>query len=495
MNRIFILTISLIYCLQVFGQTGEDKSISISLDEAIARAREKSVQALEAKNAFVSTYWAYRAYQASRLPSLFLYGNLMNYNRSIVLLQSYEDGSLKYLSASNLQNSLGLQISQNISFTGGTLKLYSDLSRIDQFGNDRSMTWYSQPMTLSYTQPLFAYNQFKWDKLIEPKNYETGCKKYLESMEDISLRTAEAYYDLLKAYKELEIKRNSRANTQKMFEIASERLKTGSVSKSDCLQIELKILTDSLAVNEGLVTLRQAQMTLNSLLGYDASLSIRPIYEDNLPAIILDYENVVALVLANSGFKTQNEIKLLEAMADVAKAKASRNISINFNARFGLTQNAPDFPGAYRNPLDQEVVGMGFSVPIYDWGLGKGKVQKAIAALEVVKAQTSQSENDLKRQIFNSVGQFNYQRSQCLISKRAAEIAEERYYIVIERFRNAGASVTELTDAQQDRESSSLKYIEDQSNFWKFYYSLRKLTLYDFISGTNIDVQFEEMIN
>ena len=179
----------------------------------------------------------------------------------MVLLQSYEDGSLKYLSASNLQNSLGLQISQNISFTGGTLKLYSDLSRIDQFGNDRSMTWYSQPITLSYTQPLFAYNQFKWDKLIEPKNYETGCKKYLESMEDISLRTAEAYYDLLKAYKELEIKRNSRANTQKMFEIASERLKTGSVSKSDCLQIELKILTDSLAVNEGLVTLRQAQMT------------------------------------------------------------------------------------------------------------------------------------------------------------------------------------------------------------------------------------------
>ena len=55
--------------------------------------------------------------------------------------------------------------------------------------------------------------------------------------------------------------------------------------------------------------------------------------------------------------------------------------------------------------------------------------------------------------------------------------------------------MTELTDAQQDRESSSLKYIEDQSNFWKFYYSLRKLTLYDFISGTNIDVQFEEMIN
>ncbi len=51
----------------------------MSLPEAIGTARSQSVAALEAKHAFVSTYWAYRSYQASRLPSLVLNGNLMNF--------------------------------------------------------------------------------------------------------------------------------------------------------------------------------------------------------------------------------------------------------------------------------------------------------------------------------------------------------------------------------------------------------------------------------
>ena len=93
----------------------------MTLDEAIATSRSQSVMALEAKHSFVSTYWAYRSYLASRLPSVTLYGNLMNYDRSLTLLQSYEDGTFKYAETFNLQNSMGLQVSQNISLTGGRL--------------------------------------------------------------------------------------------------------------------------------------------------------------------------------------------------------------------------------------------------------------------------------------------------------------------------------------------------------------------------------------
>ena len=123
---------------------------NVSLDKAISRAHSHSVEAKEAKQSFISTYWAYRSYKASRLPSFNLYGGLMNFDRSLTLMQSYEDGSFQYVNSYNLQNSLGLQVSQNLTFTGGTLSVYSDLSRIDQFGMDKSLTWYSQPITVSY---------------------------------------------------------------------------------------------------------------------------------------------------------------------------------------------------------------------------------------------------------------------------------------------------------------------------------------------------------
>ena len=171
----------------------------ITLAEAIHTARSQSVEALEARQAFISTYWAYRSYRASRLPSFNLYGNLMNFDRSLTLLQNPEDGSLNYVSSNNLQNGLGLQINQNITFTGGTLTVASDLSRIDQFGSNKSLTWYSRPVTVSYYQPLFSYNQFKWDKKIEPKEYERGKRNYLETMEGITINAVYAYHNLLLA--------------------------------------------------------------------------------------------------------------------------------------------------------------------------------------------------------------------------------------------------------------------------------------------------------
>ena len=143
----------------------------MTLDQAIHTARHQSVEALEARQAFISTYWAYRSYKASRLPSFYLYGEIMNFDRSLTLLQNPEDGTLNYVSSNNLQNSLGLEISQNVTFTGGTLSVATDLSRIDQFGGARGLMWYSRPVIVSYRQPLFSYNQFKWDKKIEPKEY------------------------------------------------------------------------------------------------------------------------------------------------------------------------------------------------------------------------------------------------------------------------------------------------------------------------------------
>ena len=466
----------------------------MTLEEAIGTARSQSVAALQAKHAFVSTYWAYRSYQASRLPSLSLYGGLMNFDRSLTLLQSYEDGTFRYANSYNLQNSLGLSVGQNVTLTGGRLSVYSDLRRIDQFGAFKNLTWYSQPITVSYYQPLFAYNQFKWDKLIEPKEYEKGRRTYIESMEDVNINAVAAYFNLIAATKSHEASVTNFENTLKMRSVAGERLKLGTVTRDEYLQLELRALNDSIAMGENLVKVREAQMALNSILGYDESVEIEPVIDDALPNVVMDYDLVLDKALNNSSFNLQNQIDELAAASAVAKAKADRGISMSLNARFGLSQSGAGLPDVYRDLLNQEVVGLTFSVPIFDWGLGKGKVQKAKAAEEVVKAQNLQDENDFRRKIFTAVGQFNNQRQQCVASKRAMEIAAERYSLMMDKFRSGNATVTDLTNAQNDSDSALSKYVGDLSNYWNYYYTLRKLTLYDFLAGRDIDIDVKEMV-
>lgn len=236
-------------------------------------------------------------------------------------------------------------------------------------------------------------------------------------------------------------------------------------------------------------------MKLNSLLGFDESVEVIPVVEDALPDVFMDYDLVLDKCLRNSTFSLDNEINELEAASAVAKAKADRGISMSLNARLGLSQTGSTMPDAYKDLLNQEVVGLSFSIPIFDWGLGRGKVQKAKAAQEVIRAQTLQSENDNRRKLFVAVGQFNTQRQQCIASHKAMDIAAERYSLMMEKFRAGTATVTQLTDAQNDSDEARTKYLSDLGNYWNYYYTLRYYTLYDFIKGEDIDIDVTEMID
>ena len=465
----------------------------MTLDEAIEVARSQSVAALEAKASFVSSYWAWRSYKASRLPSLNLYGNLASFDRSLRQLQNFETGELVYTSNYNMQNSIGLSIRQNLTFTGGTLSLYTDLSRIDQFGMDAGKTWYAQPVTFYYEQPLLAYNRFKWQKKISPKQYERAKRVYIESMEQVTINAVRYYFNLMLARRNFETARTNYSNTRQMYSIAAQRLKLGSVTRDEYLQLELRMVNDSISINENEIAVREAQMTLNSLLGFDEKFEIETVTDDMLPDIQMDYDMVIAKALENSSFRLDNEIDILTAESEIAQAKADRGASVSISAKFGLSNSDVAIRETYRNLVDQEVVGISFSIPIFDWGMGKGRVKEAEARAAVVKAQVEQSENDYRRNVFTAVGQFNSQRQQCLASARAERIARERYQLIMEKFRSGSVSVTDLNTARSECDDAVRNYIDDLMNFWNYYYSLRKLTLYDFIAGKDIDVNVEEL--
>lgn len=62
MKRFLLTLLTLVLALTTLSAQNE-----MSLDEAIHTARHQSVEALEARQAFISTYWAYRSYKASIL--------------------------------------------------------------------------------------------------------------------------------------------------------------------------------------------------------------------------------------------------------------------------------------------------------------------------------------------------------------------------------------------------------------------------------------------
>lgn len=476
------------------AMSGPLLTVSYTLEEAIAAAQEQSVDAMMARHTFLAAYWEFKSFKASLLPSLNLTAGLAQFDRSLRLLQNAQTGDMNYVSNYNLQNSIGLNIRQNISFTGGTLSLNSDLSRLDQFRPQHNKTYYSQPVTLAYTQPLFAYNQFKWDKKIEPQKYEYAKRQYIESMEGVTASAVDMFFGLLLQKTKYDIACKNYENTRLLSSIAGERLKLGTVTQDEVLQLELRMLNDSLSINTNKTSMREQQINFNSLLRLRENVDVEPVLDTLIPDLVLDYSTILDKALRNSSFTLNNDIAVLQAEAEVARAKAQRGATATLSARFGMSQSSDVFSKAYKGLLDQEVVGLTLSFPLFDWGMGRGRVRMAEARSELARTEAEQKENDFRREIFTLTEQFNNQRSQFEVARRARDIADRRYDIAMDNFRRGTISVTDMNTAQSERDQATEAFIAALADYWKYYYSLRRKTLFDFASGYDIGAEFDKMI-
>lgn len=457
----------------------------VTLKDAIRIAQENSLDAKSAHFSFLASYWTYRSFRAELLPSVNLSGGLMNYNRSLVEARNYDDGRLSYVSNNTLSNSLTLSVDQQIVATGGKVSLMSYLHRLDQFTYDEK-TYNTQPLRISYTQPLRAFNSLKWQKKTAPLEYEIAQKRYASSMQDIAIRVTSLFFRVLSAQSDYQQSKATLADREALYSMAQKRLELGTTTKSEVLQMELSVLNARVAEGNNRITLDDAKYNLFSYLrvtDYGESELVPPY---NVPDLVVSMDEVLQKAITNSSHTRELRLQMLNAEKNLAQAKANKGIQLTLSGEVGFMQTANDFAGAYKNLRDNEIIGLTLRLPIFDWGVSKGRVRVAKAQLEVVKTQQEQTHQDYIQELRKKVMQFNAQPSQCRNALRAQEIAEERYDIMRRRYEAGTVSVTDLNTALQEMTSAKAQYISQLNTFWSDYYSLQKSTLYDWTMNRDI---------
>ena len=113
-----------------------------------------SPDAQTARHSFRSAYWNYKYYRANYLPSLSLTSD-PNLNRAINKI-TMGDGSVKFVEQNLLNTDLTLNLSQNLSWTGGSFFLETSAQRMDLF-SEHKYSWQTSPIMIGYRQSLFGY--------------------------------------------------------------------------------------------------------------------------------------------------------------------------------------------------------------------------------------------------------------------------------------------------------------------------------------------------
>ena len=494
MTRIFIFITFLAFCKVSQGQN--DK-MELTLPQVIDLASKQSIDAFKQQNMYLASYWEYKYYRADKLPFLSMNANPFSYNNSIRQDYVPQDQSWQYSQQENITSNASLRVTQNVGLTGGSFDVSSDLGMSKNFLGDQQTTYSANQISIGYSQKLNGYNSLRWKSKIEPLKFETAKKNFIQSKEDIAVKAANKFFELVDAQIEINISTTNLANADTLYQIGKGRYQVGTVTQDELLNFELNLMNARLALTQANQGLIRARSDLNSFLGLDKTTVIECVMPLKISsALQVNVEEAIEKSMTNNPNILSQDQRLLEQDNIVRMTKAQNGLSADVSASAGLNQKALTISDAYQNPNRfQNIALIGLSVPIIDWGKRKGQLLMAKSNREVVVNSVKQERIDFEQSVLMSVMEFNIQSDQVINSARADTIAQLGFDVTIRRFKIGKLDVTKLNLARNDLENARRAYIGSLRKYWVSYYQIRQLTLFDFENGTDLTADFDKILN
>ncbi|MBN2666586.1 MAG: TolC family protein [Bacteroidales bacterium] len=492
MKKILLLTAAVLLLFPIRNSYSQELK-RLTLDEVMKLAEEQSPNALMAKNRFRASYWQYRTFKAEYRPSLTFTGTTPYYSTAFERVWNSGTESWDYKSTNILRNLGSLSLSQNIGLTGGTISLDSDLTLENDFERDKR-NFITVPISVGLTQPLFRYNSLKWQKKTEPLRYSAAKQNYLSNIEGVHSQAVMYFFSLALAQSNKQIAEMNFANADTLYKIAQGRFELGTIAENELLELQLTWLNTETQRREAEMNLRDREIRLKSFLGFNENVKLELIIPTEIPELQVSPEEVLELARANNPEILQQQLTVMTAQSSVAQAKAEKGLNANLIASFGTRDQDSDFNLAYAQSNQQQNIRLGVTVPILDWGLGRGRYKMAVSNLELAQVTSDQALVDFEQNLILDVEQFNLQRAQVAVAAKSDTVAMRMYEVTKQRFLIGKIAILELNNADTKKDQNRRQYIQALQNYWSYYYNIRSLALYDFVNRKPLETEFEKLL-
>jgi outer membrane protein TolC len=467
---------------------------TLTLEETLHLAHAQSLDAMRIKNMYLARYWEYRAYRSGLLPQASMTLRPFTFNRQMVQRYDINENIEVFRQQQTLNNFGSISLNQNIGITGGRIFLDTDLNRLVNFGNDKFKTYSATPIRIGFAQPLFAYNDTKWRHQLSPLQYERAKQEYIQHTQDINTRGTTFYFDLVLAMIRKEMAAQQVAAALDLYEIGKKRFEIASISKDELLNLELNQHTAEIDLERSLQEVQRATFQLNAFLGRNDDEPIVltiPTYPQGLQISI---EEAIEHALTRNPNVYGWKVSTLEANRALEQTVRENRLKVDIMASYGLNQQGEQFDRLYTDLLNQELVALNLHIPLLDWGQRRGKKEMALRQKEIVEIEVKQAMVNFEKDLSLKVIEFNLREKIIMRATRADTVALESYELIEKRFKMGQVDVMRLTNAMQARQRARESYIQSLAEYWKSYYALQQITLYDFINQRPIEANFDELI-
>ena len=470
--------------------SAQEEVMHLTLPQAIEMAQAHSPEAEAARHTYRAAYWNHRFYRANYLPSVTLTSSPY-FNKQISKV-TQPDGTNLFIKQNQLSVDMDLKINQNIWFTGGSLFVKSNVQRLDELETDVT-AYNSQPIVIGYEQALFGYNSLKWDRRIEPVRFREARKAYNEALELVASQTSNLFFNLATAQTNLDIASSNYASADTLYRYAEGRYNIGTITENEMLQLEINKLSEETNMMNARIEVEDQMQVLRSFLGFQRDVTLKVIPEGKVPQFEIPLGEALKMAFENSPEPDMYKRMQLQSQSNLAYAKANAGLKADLYVQFGLSQTGDKFTDSYRNPMNQQYASIGISLPILDWGRGKGQIRVAKSNVDLVNTQAEQGMKDFELNVARMVRQFNLQSQYVKVASKTDRTADRRYEVAKRLYILGKSTILDLNAAITEKDAARRSYISALKSYWSLYYGLRSMTGYDFEKNQKIEENYPEI--
>ena len=263
-----------------------------------------------------------------------------------------------------------------------------------QVGSGRR-TYYNNGLNyqVTLTQTIWSFEQWRLLKQADSR-VALAEATYRSAQQDLILRVAQAYFNVLAASDNVRTSTSEKAATERQLQQAQKRFEVGLAAITDVQEAQAAFDTSSATLITADRTLQNARRALGEITGDYGDQAHGLIEEIPTPAPDASVDQWL-----DTAKQSNYALQIAELNAEVAKkavgvAYARHYPSLQLQGSYGVNTNSSDFQGDSK----QSSIGVGLNVPIFSGGLIQSQVRQAAASQSQAEAQLEGSRRSIERQ-------------------------------------------------------------------------------------------------
>lgn len=374
--------------------------------------------------------------------------------------------------------------------TNGVLSLNNRVYRYTQVNDDGRDTTFYNRYFVAYDQPLFQPNRMKNDLEEAELNLEKAELRYKSDVIAAIDDLATDYFDLVSdAFRRDRANEFARDLTLAMAAVrevvANAPTRAGDL---DLLQVELANARE--AESQAASNLRTREQTIKQRLQLPAGAQVSVRSALDVVPVKVDATEAIRLASTLTPRMRQLTIATRENEIRLAETKGTNAFRMNLEATYGREVQDPRFQNLWSEPSNSYTVEVNATVPIWDWGERKHRVQAQQYSLDRANLSEEQTLSEIETEVRNLVASLDDfgRRSRTMLDTLA--LAHELTETTVTRYRSGDVGLSDLMQALSRESTTASNLLNAFQGYQRTLRRLKEVTFFDFEAGMPLVERF-----